>query len=238
MSSASSSATFIAACDLYHLCPMQNHRKDAAKQRRRGGLCLRTMTTFLAALSDGWLAGLFAAWSWSLHKRPTRAERPALHSCTLAAPRRAARLIRRFKLASRSVCQHWMDREPGASREQRSIDGPSTPRRSNQRRQVWLAKDGTPKPFRNEEQVTPGRSARRRSCSCVSLVGLRTALSMCTPLLVRVPVSVRNKNKSTRNGDWGGVEQIALEWFGLVRRRPVFERPAPVLWTCETPWTT
>jgi hypothetical protein len=94
---------------------MQNHRKDAAKQRRRGGLCLRTMTTFLAALSDGWLAGLFAAWSWSLHKRPTRAERPALHSCTLAAPRRAARLIRRFKLASRSVCQHWMDREPGAS---------------------------------------------------------------------------------------------------------------------------
>jgi hypothetical protein len=50
----------------------------------------------------------------------------------------------------------------------------------------WPAKDGTPKPFRNEEHGTPGRSARRRSCSCVSLGGRRTVLSESIPLLVLV----------------------------------------------------
>jgi hypothetical protein len=65
---------------------------------------------------------------------------------------------------------------------------------------------GTPKPFRNEEHVTPGRSARRRSCSCVSVSGRRTELSLYIPCLVLVWFMIGTRIKSTRTGDAEGVD--------------------------------
>jgi hypothetical protein len=109
---------------------------------------------------------------------------PRRRTTTVPASLMTAQLSRRFNAQQLTLhCQ------PGMDREQRTLSVQSTYAACVKKQsmavgmaQQWMV--ALPSLFEKEVQITPGRSAKRRSWSCVSLGGHRTALSACIPVLV------------------------------------------------------